>query len=464
LVALSPVEYEHVRTAEAKALKVRAIALDKIIQKERQGQQAADGIGFNEVEPWPDPVAGNALLSDIAAAISRFIVCKPETSHAAALWIVMTWMMDVVQVAPLAVITAPEKRCGKSQLLTVLGKLSHHAMVASNITSAALFRVIDAWHPALMIDEADAFMRENEELRGILNSGHTRDSAYVVRVVGDDHTPKQFSTWGAKAIAGIGHLADTLMDRAIVLELRRKMPHESVERLRHAEHDLFDNLVSRLARFALDNREALRRSRPGLPTKLNDRAQDNWEPLLAIADLAGGVWPEQARKSALVISGADDENGTIGNELLADIQRIFEGRHLLKISSADLIKELCDDEETPWATYNRGKAITPRQVAKRLREYGIVSKNIRVGYGQSKGFDYSQFQDVFARYLTSPPSTSVPPSQPSNGKGFDGTDKESATATKNTPVPRNPSNGKGWDGGTDRNGGMERERIIEVEI
>ncbi|KAG0322623.1 hypothetical protein BGZ97_005283 [Linnemannia gamsii] len=154
----------------------------------------------------------------------------------------MTWFMDVINVAPIAVITAPEKRCGKSQLLFLIGKLAKQALTASNITPAALFRAVELWRPTLLIDEADAFMKENEELRGLLNCGHTRESAYVVRTVGEDHMPKLFFVWGAKAIAGIGHLADTLMDRSISLELRRKLPSEQIDKLRYAAPDLFDQL------------------------------------------------------------------------------------------------------------------------------------------------------------------------------------------------------------------------------
>lgn len=146
----------------------------------------------------------------------------------------MTWFIDVVQVAPLAVITAPEKRCGKSQLLFILGRLVYRPLAASNITAAALFRSIDLWGPTLLIDEADAFIKDNEELRGLLNCGHTRDSAYIIRVVGDNFTPTRFNVWGAKALAGIGHLSETLMDRSVTLELRRKTPYEKVDRLRHA--------------------------------------------------------------------------------------------------------------------------------------------------------------------------------------------------------------------------------------
>lgn len=409
LSRLSLVEYERCRVEVAARMGMRVSTLDKMVQDAQQEQepQATNGITFEEVQPWPDQVQGDVLLSDIAETIQRFIICKPETAHAAALWVVMTWVIDVVQVAPLAVITAPEKRCGKSHLLTVLGKLSRRPMVASNISTAALYRVIDAWNPTLIVDEADAFMRDNEEMRGVLNSGHTRGAAYVVRLVGDDHAPTQFSTWGAKAIAGIGKLADTLMDRAITLELRRKLPHEEVERLRHAEPNLFGNLVSRLCRFADDNREAVRLARPPLPQSLNDRAQDNWEPLLAIADVAGGDWPKIAREAALVVSGGTEE-ATIGCELLADIQEVFDAQRTDKISTQNLIQTLCSDDEKPWATYNRGKSISPRQVSNRLRGYGIVSKDVRVGSDVLKGYERGQFEDVFSRYL--PPYT--PPFHP----------------------------------------------------
>ncbi len=403
LSSLSALDYDRLREAEAKTLGIRTSTLDKLVRASRAENDQTDGIDFDEIEPWGDPVNPSILLTDLATTIRRFIICQDETADAAALWCAMAWFMDVVQIAPIAIITAPEKRCGKSQLLFLLGRLVPRPLAASNITPAALFRAVDAWKPTLLIDEADAFMRDNEELRGLLNCGHTRDSAYIVRVVGDDHTPKRFNVWGAKALAGIGHLADTIMDRAIVLELRRKLPHEEVLRLRYAEPRLFDDLASKLARFAIDYRDELRKSRPSLPPALNDRAQDNWEPLLAIADVAGDRWPDRARRAALKLSGSESDGGTVGNELLADIKEIFETRLVHRIKTADLIEALCEDEEKSWATYNRGKRISPRQVASRLKEYGIASKNIRTDtYGISKGFERSQFEEAFSRYLVDP--------------------------------------------------------------
>lgn len=151
LARLSPIEYDRTRETEAKALGVRAATLDKMVKDLRQEKSSTDGMTFDDIEPWPNPVDPALLLSDLVATVKRFIICPEETAHASALWIAMTWFMDVVQIAPLAVITAPEKRCGKSQLLFLLGRLVHRPLAASNITPAALFRAVDAWKPTLLV-------------------------------------------------------------------------------------------------------------------------------------------------------------------------------------------------------------------------------------------------------------------------------------------------------------------------
>jgi putative DNA primase/helicase len=428
LAELPPIEYDRSRKIIAKQLGVRPATLDAMVAAERDGKYD-DGMGLPDVQPWSSPVEPAALLSDVAKTVRRFIVCQPEVADAVALWVGMTWFMDSVQIAPLAVITAPEKRCGKSQLLALIGKLAHRPLAASNVTPAALFRAVDVWQPTLLIDETDSFLKDNEELRGIINAGHTRDSAYVVRVVGEELKPARFSVWGAKALAGIGHLADTIMDRAILLELRRKLPHEKVERLRHAEPGLFDELSAKLARFANDYREQVRRARPELPESLHDRAQDNWEPLLAIADVAGGDWPARGRRAALKLSGTDSPTMSTGTELLADIRDVFDSLGVDRIATRRLIEELCADDERPWATYNHGKPITPRQVAKRLGEYGITSTTIRIGLETPKGYRRDMFEEAFQRYLANPPLTSATPPQTSTGAGFRVAEAKGVAAT-----------------------------------
>jgi len=380
-----------------------------MVKAEKASLQEENQSPFPEIEPWHEPINPADLLTEISETIKRFIVCQNETVTAATLWAAMTWFIDVIHVAPLAVITAPEKRCGKSQMLFLLSRIVNRPLAASNISSAALFRSIDTWQPTLLIDEADTFMRENEELRGIINCGHTRDSAYIVRVFGDDHTPRIFNVWGTKALAGIGKLPETIMDRSITLELRRKKLEETVERLRHAEPEIFRKLAKKLSRFAQDYSDKVRHSKPILPNTLNDRAQDNWEPLFAIAEIAGEEWLQLARIAALKLSIHSDQSESVGIQLLFDIQEIYEPQRIDRFTTSELITALCKDDEKPWATYNRGRSITPRQVACRLKEFGIISNTIRSGTTIAKGYHYLHFADAFTRYLSDLTVTTLQP-------------------------------------------------------
>jgi putative DNA primase/helicase len=101
----------------------------------------------------------------------------------------LAWVVEAFDISPLLSITSPTKRCGKSTLLDIVALLAPRAVPASNITAASLFRIVEKFSPTLLVDEADTFLGDNDELRGIINSGHRRSSAFVVRTVGDDHEP-----------------------------------------------------------------------------------------------------------------------------------------------------------------------------------------------------------------------------------------------------------------------------------
>ena len=379
------------------------------VEAAQQDDAERNNLPFPVIEPWPDPVDPASLLNELSATIRRFVVMTPEQADAATLWISFTWLIDAVEVAPLAIINAPEKACGKSMLLEVMGRMSAKPLSVANATTAALFRSVERWGTTVLIDEVDTFIRENKELKGIINAGHTRANAYVLRTVGDQHEPKQFTVWSPKALAGISlekHLPDSTMSRAIVFNLRRKLPHENVERLRHAEPRLFMEIASKLARFSQGYAQQVRQARPTLPEQLSDRAQDNWEPLLAIAGCADQEWVNRATAAALKLSGERDETASIGNELLADIQHVFARNQVEKISTSDLIDALVADEEKLWSTFNHGKPITPRQLSKLLSPYNIKPKTVRFGKKTPKGYEVAQFTDAFARYL--PPSDDLP--------------------------------------------------------
>ena len=363
LSELDQIEYDSIRIAESKKLGIRASTLDAEMTKLR-GQKASYETPFGRpVEPWHDLVDGVAHLDSIFEILKRFIAAKLEVLRAAALWTSFTWFIEDVRVAPLAIITSPEKRCGKTLLTTLMSRLCRDPLPASNITPSALFRSIEKWKPTLILDEADTFLRENEDLRGLINSGHTRSTAFVIRCSGDNHEPTSFHTFGAKLLAGIGNLPETIMDRAVVLRLRRKKPDEKMERIRKTPDALFDELCRKQARFSTDHTKTIADANPTIPENLNDREQDNWEPLLAIADAVGGHWPETARYAAVELSQNEDEQSSIAIQLLSDIRQIFSDKQTKRISSANLIEALCTDEERPWSTFKQGAKITSRQVA-----------------------------------------------------------------------------------------------------
>jgi putative DNA primase/helicase len=417
---------------------------DAPVKAARKEDGESSGLPFPDVEPHPEHVDPAFLLDEVSATIRRFIVMEPEQVDAAALWIAFTWLIDEVEVAPLVIANAPEKSCGKSMFLDVAGRMSARPLPVSNASTAALFRSAEIWKPTILIDEVDTFVQENKEFKGIINAGHTRANAYVLRTVGDQHEPKRFTVWCPKALAGISlekHLPDSTMSRAIVLNLRRKLPDEEVERLRHAEAGLFEGIASRLARFAEDYAQQVRLARPDLPDELSDRAQDNWEPLLAIAGCAGPDWVRRATAAALKLSSASDERVSTGNELLADIQEVFDSKEAEKIKTADLIDALVSDEEKSWAAYNRGKPLTPRQLAKLLAPYGIKPKTVRINGRTPKGYDKSQFADAFARYLSDPenlPQRRNDLQESSNGEAGCDADAENVAATPTTEETQGP--------------------------
>ncbi len=466
LAALPPLEYDREAKAAAKALGVTRSAIDAAVKEYRAPAKASENGSselFPMVETWPEAVSGDALLQELASTFRRYAVLPAHADTALALWVCFTWLIDAVKVAPILAICSPEKQCGKTTVLTLVNLLVARALTTSNISPAALFRAMEAWQPTMLIDEADTFIRDSDELRGVINSGHTRATAFVIRTVGEEHEPKRFSTWGAKAIALIGKLPDTLHDRSIVIELRRKLTGEKTEKLRYSGGDGFIQLQRKLQRFADDSREALRLLRPNLPEGISDRAADNWEPLLAIAILAGGCWPEKALTAALALSARDNDATSLGTELLADMEALYNSKGIAYLYTSDLIEALCKEDERPWATYNRGRPITPRQIAKLLKEYGIHSKNIKSSYGSvQKGYERSQFTDAFSRYLSHPPENIRYPLPEAGTNGFSVADAEAVAATKTANATPKASETAAGSGRTDNLGGAGG--MVEVTL
>jgi len=378
------------------------------------GPSSGGALALPEPEPWPVPVDGGQLLTDLATVIRRHVVLTAEQADTVALWVVFAHAIGGARIAPKLAITSPTPRCGKSTLLALIAALVPRPLVASNISPAAVFRVIESAHPTLLVDEADSFLRDNEELRGVLNSGHSRDGAYVIRCVGDNLEARRFSTWCAQAVGLIGSLPATLADRSIEVRLERKRTVEAVAKLTSHAREGLAMLARQAARWAADH--PISDTQPEMPGGMNDRAADNWEPLLSIADLVGGAWPERARQPAVALSGGEPADAqAVGAVLLGDIRTIFEQRQADRMASADLVAALAELEDRPWPEWRHGKPMTAPQLARQLRHFGIAPGTIRLPNNATpKGYIAARFEDAWARYLAGPepPDTPFSPDTP----------------------------------------------------
>jgi putative DNA primase/helicase len=380
-----PLAYDRERKAAAERLGCRGSILDRLVAAARGGggNKAGQGreIALRNPEPWPEPVDGAELLDGLAAAIRRHIVLGQAEAAAAALCVVATHGFDAFWVFPRLLITAPEKGCGKTTLLDLLFRLVPRPLAASNITAAALFRVIEAARPTLLLDEADTWARDNEDLRSILDAGHRRDGN-VIRTIGDNHEPRQFSAWSPVALAAIGHLPGTVEDRSIKPALRRRRPDETIEPLRLDRTGALDELGRMAARWAADHVAALAEIDPAMPAGIVNRRADNWRPLLAVADLAGGAWPERARQAAAELEGQGDDEASVRVALLADIRDAFAAKAVDRMSSEDLVGHLVSLEDRGWPEFRGGKQLTKAQLARLLKPFQVSPATVRLADGR----------------------------------------------------------------------------------
>jgi Protein of unknown function (DUF3631)/Domain of unknown function (DUF3854) len=375
-------------------------------------------LALEDPTPWPTAVDGAGLLTAVAALVTKYVVLPPQASTAIALWILHAFAHDAWFLSPILAITSPVMRCGKSVLLIVLGALTPRRVYASHITTAGLFRTIEKFKPTLLVDEADTFLNgQQDELRGVLNSGHTRSTAVVIRPVGEDHEPRMFSTWCAKVIALIGKLPPTLADRAIEVSMRRRLASEAVARLRQDAIEAEGaDLRRQAARWAADHQAALKQADPMVPAALHDRAADCWRPLLALADAAGGPWPAEARAAAVALSGPALDDLDLSTELLQDIHAILDesghvdqvedlagdGTTFGVIKTETLLARLHDLADRPWPTFGKTeKGLSSHMLARLLKPFRIASVGpLTFPDGSRKrGYRTDAFSEAFERYL-----------------------------------------------------------------
>jgi hypothetical protein len=311
LAALSAVEYGRRRKEEAKKIGVTVKTLDHEVNSLRTKQSTEDNfLPHWRIEPWPEEVDGAVLLADLRQQFTRYVVLPKHAASALALWVLHTWVFGCFDITPYLSITSPTKRCGKTVLMTLLYWLSCRGKKSDSMSKAAIYRSAGEEKPTLVLDEVGWVVDLQDERQGILCGGfEVNGYVEVCEGEGTDITTRRFSTYCPKAFGLIGKLTPTLVDRSICIPLDRKLRTDKVERLRRRDNDEFAQLRRRCLRWANDNAKALAQSPPMELEGLNDRALDFWEPLLTIANRAGGKCPKVARETALAGRTAEGHPG-----------------------------------------------------------------------------------------------------------------------------------------------------------
>lgn len=345
------------------------------------------------------------LLRQVEELIEQYVVLPSDHARTAlALFAAHTWAIEAAHATPYLIVLSAEKQSGKSRLVEVLKFVTRHPYHTASGSEAAIFQIIGLKKPTLFLDETDAIFGvrsdRTEGLRGVLNAGN-RPGAVALRG-GKDGQPHEYPTFCPKVLTGIdtGKLPDTIVDRGIVIRMRRRAPSDSLSRFReHKVEAETQVLRDALAAWAENAVPVLRDAEPDLPAELPDRAADSWEPLLAIADMAGGEWPERARHAALALNGPteDDEPTSTGALLLSAAYRAFGDA--TKISSTDLRERINADEDSPFHRWNDGLGLDALKLSELLRPYEIRTKAIRFEDRTLKGYTRAMFRDAWTRYI-----------------------------------------------------------------
>jgi hypothetical protein len=423
------------------AAKVSIEALKRIRDEAKAGK--------NPRKPKPDKVArgeGAALLEDVRSFLARFVIYPSE--HAAiahVLWIAHAHLMGAWESTPRIAFLSPEPASGKTRSMEVTELLVPDPVAAVNVTPAYLFRKIggEDGPPTILFDEIDtvfgAKAKEHEELRALLNSGHRRGAVAGRCVVrGATVATEEISSYSAVALAGLGWLPDTILSRSVIVRMRRRTPDERIEPFRRRVHaPIGEGLCRRLAGWAATILDEATEARPDMPTGVEDRNADMWEPLLAVADIVEGAWPELARKAAVaLVAVAAEAELSLNVRLLSDLRTVFgSADHMTTKAILEALHKL---EDAPWSDLVEGRvkaALNASQLAQRLRQYGIRSKVIRVGEATPRGYVRADLIDSWRRYLppvADKPATSATSATHATSQSFQGDNvapAESETAT-----------------------------------
>ena len=417
-------------------------------EKDSDARSGPPTIVEPDPEPWDAAVDGAELLHDIETLLSRHVVLPAHGGVTAALWILHSYVFDRFTCTPRLLLASAVMRSGKTLLLRLVAALVARALTTEGISAPALFRIIEAVRPTILADEADTFLtprrdasESSEALRGVVNSGLMRGGR-VVRCQGENHEPTAFSTHAPMVIAGIGNPPATVLDRSIVLRMRRRSAGEKVARIRPGRllREQHRDIARRCRRWADDHADQVAEAEPAIPTSLNDRQADLWWPLLVLADAVGGNWSRLARDAAVALSAApaDEEDNSI--RLLGDLRDVFGDED--KLPTAEVLRRLVALDSAPWQTWHRGGPLTSHGLARLLRPFEVRPTTIRIGAGTPKGYRLDDLADAFSRYLSPQKGRELAtPTQPSIDKALERNRTETAGIDVADSDVRNPLSG-----------------------
>lgn len=404
---------------------VPAMGLDKSsnVNDSAETHKCPDDL-FPAVKPWPEPVDGAKLIADLHDVFVRYLSLPDGVAEMLPYWVLHTYNPQLFYYTPRLCIYSPVPRCGKSQLLQLLEMTTFRSLNVSNITSAGMFRAIDAMHPTLLVDEADTYMNGDQAMRGVVNAGYKRGGTIIRNVESKGNfIPKRFNCFAPMAIAGIGMRDDTIMDRGIAVIMRRRKSNEQIEKLRpDALEPHTEQLRAQCMRFMADNADNIAKQTPKMPQFLNDRSSDIWEPLFCIA---ATISPDHVLKltcatARLATSADNDDAETLSVQLLADIRHVFAEIGCDFIATTDLLRWLYQLDNRPWHDKQYGQLmLNSIKLANMLRDFQIRPVQVRVGKNLQRGYKQDDFKDAFERYLLSENrdsvTTQVAPDEECNG-------------------------------------------------
>ncbi|MEV0570647.1 DUF3631 domain-containing protein [Dactylosporangium sp. NPDC050588] len=358
------------------------------------------------------------------------------------LWAAHTHAAGCFYVTPRLVLDSAEPGSGKTRVLELLNLLCRNPEMTISASTAALFRLINEKPHTILFDEVDAIFNPKasgnyEDLRALLNSGYKR-GATVARCVGDAKamTVQRFPVFSPVALAGLaGNMPPTITTRAVTIHMRRRAPGETVEPFREkfAER-IAAPIREHLAAWVADVAQDLADAEPKMPAGVVDRPAEVWEALLAVADAAGGQWPDTGRGACEYFVLSTASAPTFGTRLLADMRTLYAGRD--RMPTVELLDALTALEEAPWADLG-GKPLDARRLSRELGRYGVGPSPIRDADGRpTKGYTTYPttgnvgLTDAWDRYL---PAMSGYSGYSGYSAGQDGNRSESPSVTSVTP-------------------------------